>query len=148
MRFSNLKNYIRAAAVITLFAALTIYLPHKKITQQEIYFGAPVSEVSVKAEFFGDANFVIQELQGVRIMSAETGKPTYYFEYIANKQDTLRRISTLPFKRDNRKSSLSCELMNAPFNPLENSALSVEEKKASAFFWEANAEEFIFLRML
>lgn len=129
---------------MTLFAALTIYLPHEKITQPEIYFGPPVSEASVQQEFFQDASFAIQELNGVRIIDQETGKPTYYFEYIANKQDTLRRISALPFRRDNRKSSLSCELMNASINPLENSELTDEERSIASFFWEAEAEEFTF----
>lgn len=145
-RLLTIKNYLRAALIIGFFAVLTIYLPNKETTEgpHGIYFGMPVSEASVAQEFFSDANFKLRQLNGVRIINSDTGKYTYYFEYIANQQDTLKRISALPFLKDNRPSSLMCELMNAPFNPLDDAALTHEERDAAAFFWNARAEDFIF----
>ena len=142
----TIKNYFRAALIMGFFAALAVYLPNQEEIkgQYEIYFGIPVSEASVEHEVFGDADFEIRQLNGVRILDPDTGKYTYYFEYIANKQDTLRRISALPFLKDNRPSSLMCELMNTPLNPLDHSALTQEERDAASFFWDARADEFIF----
>lgn len=129
-----------------IFAALVIYLPNQEAIkgQYEIYFGIPISDASVQHEVFGDENFVLQQLHGVRIINPDTGKFTYYFEYIANKQDTLRRIASLPFLKDNRPSSLACEVMYSPLNPLDNSALTQEELDATSFFWNARADEFTF----
>lgn len=129
-----------------LFAALTIYLPIKERSDglSELYFSIPVNEASVAYEFFGDADFELRQLNGVKILNPDTGNYTYYFEYIANKQDTLRRISALPFLKDNRPSSLACELMNSSLNPLDNTALTQEERDATSFFWNAHADEFIF----
>jgi hypothetical protein len=139
-------KYFRAALIMGFFAALTIYLPTKERSDglYEIYSGGPVSEASVAYEFFGDADFGLRQLNGVKILNPDTGNYTYYFEYIANKPDTLRRISALPFLKDNRPSSLTCELMNAPLNPLDDASLTQEERDATSFFWNAHAEEFIF----
>ncbi|HET9055016.1 MAG TPA: hypothetical protein VFM90_12625 [Cyclobacteriaceae bacterium] len=142
---SVLKKYFRAAAIIGIFAALTLYLPDKQTTGgRDIYFGMPVSEASIVQEFFSDADFVLQQLNGVKVLNPDTGKFTYYFEYIANKQDTLKRISALPFLKDNRPTSLRCELMNASFDPLDNSALTQQERDATSFFWQVAAGDFIF----
>lgn len=141
-----IKNNFRAALIMGFFAALAVYLPNQRAIdgQYEIYFGIPISEASVAQEVFGSADFGLRQLNGVRILNPDTGKYTYYFEYIANKQDTLRRISALPFLKDNRPSSLTCELMNSPLNPLDDSALAKEARDATAFFWDARADEFIF----
>jgi len=145
-RLPTIKNYFRAALIMGFFAVLTIYLPSKEPIegQYEIYFGNSSSDASVENEVFGDANFVLNQLHGVKILNPDTGKYTYYFEYIANKQDTLRRIEALPFLKDNRPSSLSCELMNAPLNPLDGSTLTQEERDDTSFFWDAQPDEFTF----
>ncbi len=145
-RLLTIKKYFRAALIMGFFTALTIYLPNQEAIdgQYEIYFGIPISDASVEQEVFGNADFALRQLNGVRILNTDTGKYTYYFEYIANKQDTLRRIGALPFLKDNRPSSLACELMNAPLNPLDDSALTREERDATSFFWDARADEFIF----
>lgn len=142
----TIKNYFRAALIMGFFAALAVYLPNQEKSegQFEIYFGMPVSDASVAHEFFNDQNGEIHQLNGVRIVNPDTGKFTYYFEYIANKQDTLRRIAALPFLKDNRPSSLTCELMNSLSNPLDDSMLTQEERDATSFFWDARAEDFIF----
>lgn len=140
------KNYIRAAAIMAIFAVLIVYLPGRDLTDNtfESFFTMPVNEVSVEHEVFKD-NFDVHQLNGVRVVNRETGKFTYYFEYIANKQDTLRRVAALPFLlKDNRPSSLACELMTVDGNPLDDSKLAPAEKEASAFFWNASAEEFTF----
>lgn len=145
-RISIHKNFIRAAAIMAIFAVLIVYLPGRDLTDNtfESYFTMPVNEVSVEHEIFNDT-FHVQQLNGVRVVNRETGKFTYYFQYIANKQDTLRTIASLPFLlKDNRPSSLACELMTISGNPLDNSKLAQAEKNASAFFWTANAEEFTF----
>jgi hypothetical protein len=145
-RSLTIKNYFRAALIMGVFAALAIYLPNQEAIdgQHEIYFGIPASEASVAQQVFGNADFGLRQLNGVRIVNRDTGKYTYYFEYIANKQDTLRRIAALPFLKDNRPSSLACELMYSPLNPLDNSALSQEERDATSFFWDVRADEFTF----
>lgn len=142
----SLKPYLVSGILMVVFAAAAMYLPDvsKMKDQSQIYFGAPISEASVQQEFFNDPNFNIRQLHGVKIINPDTGRFTYYFEYIANKQDTLRRISAMPFIKDNRVSSLGCELMNAESNPLDHAQLTQEEQEATAFFWEANAEEFTF----
>lgn len=145
-RLLTIKNYFRAALIMGFFAALTIYLPNKKQleNQFEIYFSIPVSHASVTHEFFNDASINLQQLNGVKVINPDTGKYTFYFEYIANKQDTLRLISALPFLKDNRPSSLTCNLMNVSFDPLDNSTLTQEERDATSFFWNAHAEDFTF----
>ena len=141
-----IKNYFRAALIMGFFAALTIYLPSQReiCSENEMYFGTPVSDASVAYEFFNDSDFRPQQLNGVKVLNPDTGKYTYYFEYIANKQDTLRMISALPFLKDNRPSSLTCELMNASFDPLDNSALTQEGRDATSFFWNIRGEDFTF----
>lgn len=143
-KISHLKPYYRAGLLMILFAVTATYLPKVDMGSEhsDIYFGMPVNEASIQ-EFFNDPAFKVQQLNGVKIFNPETGKPTYYFEYIANKQDTLRRISAMPFLKDNRKSSMACELMYSDLNPLENN-LSQEERDASSFFWNAQADEFTF----
>lgn len=128
------------------FAALVVYLPNQEAVkgQYEIYFGIPISDASIAHEIFNDPGFRLQQLNGVKIFNPDTGTYTYYFEYIANKQDTVRRISALPFLKDNRPSSLACELMNAQLSPLDNAALTQEERDATSFFWNVRADEFIF----
>ncbi len=152
-RLPSIKNYFRAALIMGFFAVLTIYLPNRETvdSRYEIHFGISSSDASVEQEIFGDANlpagrqgFELNQLNGVKILNPATGKYTYYFEYIANKQDTLRRIEALPFLKDNRPSSLSCELMNAPLNPLDGSTLTQEERDATSFFWDAQTDEFTF----
>lgn len=145
-RLLTLKSYFRAALIIGFFAALSVYLPNKKVNedQQDMYFGMPVNEASVAYDLFNDSDFNVKQLNGVKLVNQDTGKITYYFEYIANKQDTLRRISAMPFLKDNRQSSLSCELMTSSLNPLDNSTLTQEERDATSFFWSARAEDFIF----
>ena len=109
------------------FAALVIYLPKKEELdgQYKLYFGIPVSEASVEHEVFSNSRLSLEQLNGVRILNSDTGKYTYYFEYIANKQDTLRAISALPFLKD-------------------NTALTQEERDGTSFFWNARAEDFTF----
>lgn len=145
-RSLTIKKYFRAALIMGFFAALVIYLPKKEELdgQYKLYFGIPVSEASVEHEVFSNSRLSLEQLNGVRILNYDTGKYTYYFEYIANKQDTLRAISALPFLKDNRPSSLMCELMNAPVNPLDNTALTQEERDGTSFFWNARAEDFTF----
>jgi hypothetical protein len=145
-RLLTIKKYFRAALIMGFFAALAIYLPNQKVIYGpgEIDFGIPISDASVAYEIFDDTDFVLQQLNGVKIFNPDTGNYTYYFEYIANKQDTLRRISALPFLKDNHPSSLSCELMNSTLNPLDNTALTQEERNATSFFWDTRADEFIF----
>jgi len=145
-RLLIIKKYFRAAWIMGFFAALAIYLPNQGAIedQYEIYFGISISEASVAQEVFGNSHIGLRQLNGVRIVNPDTGKYTYYFEYIANKQDTLRKISALPFLKDNRPSSLACELMNSPVSPLDNSPLTQEERDATSFFWDAQAEDFIF----
>lgn len=128
------------------FAALTVYLPTKERIggQDEIYFGIPISDASVAHEFFGDGSIALRQLNGVKIFNSDTGRYTYYFEYIANKQDTLRVVSALPFLKDNRPSSLMCQLMNSPTSPLDDASLAQEEREATSFFWDAQADEFTF----
>lgn len=140
------KRYLLAGVCMAVFATLAIYLPNEKVNedQRDMYFGMPVSEASVAHDLFNDSGFNVKQLNGVKIVNPDTGKVTYYFEYIANKQDTLRRISVMPFLKDNRQSSLSCELMTSSLNPLDNSALTQEERDATSFFWNARAEDFIF----
>ena len=131
---------------MAIFATLAMYLPNKKVVEDryEMYFGIPITDASVAHEFFSDQDFQVQQLHGVKIVNPDTGKVTYYFEYIANKQDTLRRIAALPFLKDNRPSSLACELMNSSVDPLDNAALTQEERDVTAFFWQSRAEDFIF----
>jgi hypothetical protein len=127
------------------FAALVIYLPtNRKTESQPWIYESNIADASVKNEIFQDPSAQIDQLHGVKVVDRTTGKFTYYFEYIANKQDTLRRIAALPFLKDNRPSSLSVELMESALNPLDGSILSQEEREATSFFWEAQAEEFIF----
>lgn len=142
----TIKNYFRAAGIMAFFAALAVYLPTKKALEEqyEIYFGLPATYASVTQEFFNDAGFNLKQLNGVKVINPDTGRYTYYFEYIANKQDTLRRVAALPFLKDNRPSSLMCELMNAPLNPLDDSGLTAEARDAASFFWDARADEFTF----
>lgn len=142
----TIKNYFRAASIMGIFAALVIYLPNQNPDRQrdEVYFGVPVSEVSVEQEVFGDAKFPLEQLNGVKILNPDTGRFTYYFEYIASKPDTLHRIAALPFLKDNRPSSLTCERMNSNSNPLDGAALSQTERDATSFFWDARADEFTF----
>ena len=144
-RLLTIKNYFRAALIMGFFAALAVYLPDT-ITYgpYEDYTQGSITQAYVAEEFFNDPNFALQQLNGVSIVNPDTGKLTYYFEYIANKQDTLRRISALPFLKDNRPSSLTCELMYASLNPMDNAALTQEARDATSFFWNANAEDFIF----
>lgn len=127
------------------FAALVIYLPsNRKVASLPWEVVDNISDASVQHEIFQDPTADINQLNGVKIVDKTTGKSTYYFEYIANKQDTLRRIAALPFLKDNRVSSLSIELMESLVNPLDGSVLSQEEREATSFFWEAEAEEFVF----
>lgn len=143
-RSVTIKNYVRAALILGFFAVLAVYLPHKPEHKSDLYFGMPVNQASVQHNFFNDPAFSLQQLNGVKIVNPDTGKITYYFEYIANKKDTLRRIGAMPFLKDNRLSSTTCELMNGESNPLDNSALTQEERDASSFFWNAKADEFTF----
>lgn len=147
MRFSDgKKQYIRAAAIMVIFAVLIVYLPGRDQTDTtyESYFTMPVAEALVSHDVFKDA-FAVQQLNGVKVVDSKTGKFTYYFEYIANKQDTLRRVAALPFSlKDNRPSSVACELLTTTVNPLDSSKIAAAEKQASAFFWNVNAEDFTF----
>lgn len=140
------KNYFRAALIMGFFAALVVYLPTRYATENPytIYPDAHASDVSVALEVFGNTNFRLQQLNGVKILNRDTGHYTYYFEYIANQQDTLRRIAALPFLKDNRPSSLSCERMYSIHNPLDASSLTQEERDATSFFWDVRADEFTF----
>lgn len=141
----TIKNYIRAAVIMGLFAALVIYLSaHRKAVNSFSDSPYVINHASVKHEFFKDPSFELEELNGIRIEDRQTGKVTYYFEYMANKQDTLRRIAALPFKKDNRPSSLTCMLMESAHNPLVDTNLSGEEREVAAFFLEADGEEFTF----
>lgn len=145
-RLLIIKKYIRAAWIMGFFAALAVYLPNQRMVYgpSELYFGTPISEASAGLEIFGDPNFALKQLNGIKILDPDTGRLTYYFEYIAHKQDTLRRVASLPFLKDNRPSSLACELMNSLLNPLDNSGLTQEERDATSFFWNARADEFTF----
>ncbi len=145
-RILSRKRYLIAGVCMAIFATLAVYLPNEKASEgkYEIYFGIPISEASVAQEIFGNADFKLQQLNGVKILNLDTGKYTYYFEYIANKQDTLRNINALPFLKDNRPSSLVCELMNSLVNPLDNSSLTQEQRDATSFFWDARVDEFVF----
>lgn len=141
----NIKNYIRAALIMGLFAALVVYLPTARKA------GTPFSDspyvinhASVKHEFFKDPSFELEELNGVRVEDRQTGKVVYYFEYVANKQDTLRRIAALPFRKDDRPSSITYMLMESMNSPLDGTSLSTEEREAASFFLEADGEEFTF----
>lgn len=127
------------------FAALVIYLPANRKTESQSWTAESyINDASVQNEIFQDPSAKINQLHGVKVVDRATGKFTYYFEYIANKQDTLRRVAALPFLKDNRISSLSIELMESALNPLDGSVLSQEEREATSFFWEVEAEEFIF----
>lgn len=127
------------------FAAFIIHLPESRKAESPVWnSGYAISDASVQNEIFKDPSFQVQQSAGVKVYHAETGKVVYYFDYIANKQDTLRRIAALPFRKDNRPSSLSCELMDSPINPLTVLPSSEEIKNATAFFWENEAEEFTF----
>ncbi len=138
-----IKKYLWAAGIMVFFAAFVIFSPHHQ-KPQPAEWTATISEASVQHEIFKDNTFEVRQTAGVKIYHPQTGRYVYYFDYVANKQDTLRRIAALPFLKDNRPSSLTCELMDSPLNPLEPPALSAEEKEATAFFWEAQAETFTF----
>lgn len=141
----TIKRYLIAGACMIIFATLTLYLPDEKlIFSPADNFGIPVSDASVAYEFFNDPDFKLEQLNGVKIFNADTGKYTYYFEYLANKQDTIRRISALSFLKDNHPSSIVCELMNSPLDPLDNSALTQEQRDATAFFCNAQAADYVF----
>ncbi len=128
------------------FAALTIYITDKNKEVLPVWEDSSlnISSASVLHDVYQDMSANIQQLNGVKVRDSRTGKFVYYFEYIANKQDTLRRISAMPFLKDNRTSSLSVELMESSINPLDNSSLSAEERNATSFFWDAKGEEFTF----
>jgi hypothetical protein len=141
----TLKPYLVAGLATMLFATLVIFLPQRRTTgEAELYYGPPISHASVQHEIFGNTGVPLQQLNGVKIFNADTGRFTYYFEYIANKQDTLRRIAALPFLKDNRRTSLSYQLLDSFENPLDGSKLSKEEYEASSFYWDARGEEFTF----
>ena len=127
------------------FAALTIYITEKRQEESPDWTNSStISSASVQHDIYQDMSADIQQLNGVKVRDSRTGKFVYYFEYIANKQDTLRRISAMPFLKDNRTSSLSVELMESSSNPLDGSTLSQEERDATSFFWNAKGEEFTF----
>lgn len=139
-----LKPYLVSGLLIVLFAAAATYLPGDERAANEFtrYFG-PVSQASVH-EFFNDPYLSLQQRNGVKVLNPDTGKFTYYFEYIADRQDTLRRIAEMPFLKDNGVSSIACELLNTDSNPLDPGSLTEEEQEATSFFWSARAEDFIF----
>lgn len=145
-KVSRLKVNGLSVLLIVVFAALATYLPQRERGNEQYnnYFGMPISQASVQHEFFNDPNFKLQQINGIKIINSDTGKLTYYFEYIANKQDTLRRIAAMPFLKDNRKSSTACELMNTKLDPLDHRDLTQEERDATSFFWNAQADEFTF----
>jgi hypothetical protein len=142
----TIKNHLRAALIMGFFAALTIYITDKREEELPVWADSSpnISSASVQHDIYQDMSAEIQQLNGVKVRDSRTGKFVYYFEYIANKQDTLRRISAMPFLKDNRTSSLSVELMESSLNPLDGSTLSEEERTATSFFWNAKGEEFTF----
>jgi hypothetical protein len=145
-KISRLKAYGLSGLLMVVFAGLATYLPQRERASEQfnLYFGMPISQASVQHEFFNDPDFQLQQLNGIQILNRDTGKLTYYFEYIADKQDTLRRIAAMSFLKDNRISSTACELMNTNLNPLDHSDLTQEERDATSFFWDARANEFPF----
>jgi hypothetical protein len=141
----TIKNHLRAALIMGFFAALTIYITDKNKEELPVWEDTSmISSASVLHDVYQDMSADIQQLNGVRLRDSRTGKFVYYFEYIANKQDTLRRISAMPFLKDNNPSSLSVELMESSLSPLDNSALSPEEREATSFFWNKKGEEYTF----
>jgi hypothetical protein len=145
--FQILKKYTRAILIMGGFAAFILCLPIEKKAEYFYEAGSPffIQQAFVETDIFGNAfPGKIEQLHGIRIDDQQTGKYAYYFEYVANKQDTLRRISTLPFLKDNRLSSTNCMLMESDSNPLIEKSIHSEVREATAFFWNTDADEFTF----
>jgi hypothetical protein len=83
----------------------------------------------------------VQQLQGIRVEHA-WGDTTSYFAYRTDAVALLRRISALPFRRGQQADTL-CRLMPQPFSTAGLHLLSVPEQQASAFFWPADAREYV-----
>lgn len=85
----------------------------------------------------------LKQLHGVRVTYSDRTRVSYFFEYEANVQDTLKVIGSLPFILDDNISSLECTLMESDSNPL-GEAVSDQVREATAFFWNSNASDYIF----
>ncbi len=116
-----IKNYIRAALITGFFAAFFIYLTtgHKENnTNSDLVYS--ITDASVQTDILQPSTINgIKEIHGVKITYADRSKVSYYFEYEANAQDTLKIVGSLPFVIDNNVSSTACTLLESNSNPLE-----------------------------
>lgn len=144
--FSVVKSYGRAILMMGCFAIFFTSITSKHSTDlpdpNAISF---ISHASVRSDIFNNSFDHVQEIYGVKISYNDQNKYAYYFEYRANALDTLKAIEALPFDPYGRVSSTACVLMNSGENPLDERHVFPEEvQQATAFFWNANAEEFTF----
>lgn len=89
----------------------------------------------------------IASVNGIKA-SYPSGKYTAYFEYKADPEKVLNAIGRLPFKTSNAVSDTTCRALALRFSLSGKLLLSVNEIKASSFFWNINPQDFFYYECL
>lgn len=145
-----MKEWIKAGFVIAAFAALIIGTSSEQKKVADGDFIRNVSDSSLRADILSSVTIAgLKEIRGVKVEYDQAGKISYYFEYEADPAVVLNAIASLPFRKDDNRSSVQCGLMNSETNPLEAyKDLPEQEFNAGSFFWKANPEEYTFYECL